>query len=267
MLGEGDLRFSPPEVPRRDPKRAAQIVRKWLGLGQQNDFRLYREAVEAKSILVFRSMGYFGHWRIPDESRTIGFSVYHPICPAIVVKKQTSEARQSFTLMHELGHVLLHRKSFIDEESSLQSHVGRERPANAFAGHLLVPDAFLGHISDEERPDSVAEFDYWLEPFRKAWGVSGEVILRRLSDSGRLDKGLYQAYRDWWSKRPIPEKKSSGARQYRHREPLLIFGREFVATVFDSLHARQISLSKASAYLANLKVKDVHRLEDHVAGL
>jgi len=265
-LGEGNLRFEPPEIPPRSPKGAAQIVREWLGLGPQNNFNLYREAVEAKNVLVFRSMGYNGPWKIPDESQTIGFSVFHLICPAIVVKKQTSEARQSFTLMHELGHVVLHRTSFIDEESNLQSHEGRERSANAFAGHLLVPDEFLEDVLDEERPDSVAEFDYWLEPYRKAWGVSSEVILRRLTDSRRLDKELYQAYRTWLSKRPIPEGRSSGSRQYRHREPLRIFGKEFVATVFDSLHAQQISLSKASSYLDNLKIKDVHRLEDHLAG-
>jgi len=266
-LGEGELRFDPPGLPRENPKRAAEIAREWLCLGEQNDFGLYREAVEAKGVLVFRSMGYLGEWRIPDESQTIGFSLYHEDGPAIVVKKLSSEARQSFTLMHELGHVLLHRDSFMDAETDLQSREGREQSANAFAGHLLVPDAFLECIRDEERPDNAAELGGWLSPYSEKWGVSAEVILRRLLDSGRLDRAVYRAYRSWWEQRPSPKKQSKGSRKWRHREPLHILGRQFVGTIFDSLHTQQISLSKASTYLDNLKITDVHKLEDHLAGL
>jgi Zn-dependent peptidase ImmA (M78 family) len=265
-LGEKDPRFDPPELPARNPARAAQIVREWLCLEEENDFTHYRAAVEGKGLLVFRSMGYAGGWKIPDDSQIIGFSLYRKTGPAIVIKKQASEPRQSFTLMHELGHLLLHRDSFIDEESDLQDRKGREQAANAFAGHLLVPDAFLDSISDKDRPANVAEFDDWLGPHRKRWGVSGEVILRRLLDSRRLSQAIYQAYRDWSDQRPY-SKKTSGTRQYRHREPLHILGEQFVRTVFDSLHAQQISLNKASAYLDNLKIKDVHKLEDHLVGL
>ena len=266
-LGEEDSpQFNPPELPRQNPKRAAEVARKWLNLGEQNDFSSYREAVEAKDILVFRSQGYAGAWQIPNESQIIGFQIYHPKCPAIVIKKLRSEPRQSFTLMHELGHVLLHRNSFIDDEENLYNHEGREQKANAFAGHLLVPDAFLGHIRGDTCPSDVEQFDAWLEPHRKKWGVSGEVILRRLLDSGRLDQTSYQAYRDWWNKRPKP-KKPGGSRKYRHREPLHIFGGQFVRTVFDALHTQQVSLSKASTYLDNLKIKKVHELGNYIASL
>jgi Zn-dependent peptidase ImmA (M78 family) len=57
----------------------------------------------------------------------------------IVVKKQYWDTRQTFTLMHELGHLLLHKPSSIDDEHDLQSHQGHEREANAFARYLLIP--------------------------------------------------------------------------------------------------------------------------------
>lgn len=260
------IEFNPPKLPEKNPPEAARIVRQWLGLGERNNFESYREAVEARSILVFRSNGHSGKWQIAKENPILGFSLFYPTCPVIVIKKQDWEPQQSFTLMHELGHLLLHKTSSIDDEQDLHSHQGKEQAANTFAGHLLVPDTFLTNIRDQERPDEVSQYDEWLERPRKTWGVSGEVILRRLLDAGRLPQDRYTAYRQWKKRTPI-QQKDRGNRQYRHREPKHIFGDTFVRTVLDALDARYITLAKASSYLDNLKINDLHQLERHIAGL
>ncbi len=259
-------RFSPPDLFQKNPGEAAHAVRQWLGLGGRNDFDTYREAVEAQGVLVFRSNGYNGKWQIAKESPILGFILYDAHCPVIVVKKQPWESRQTFTLMHELGHLLLHKTSSIDDEHDFESHQGREREVNAFAGHLLVPDDFLASIRDEERPDDVSRYDEWLERPRKDWGVSPEVILRRLLDTGRLTQSRYSAYRHW-REQLIFIATDEGSRKHRHREPKHIFGDTFVRTVLDALNARQITLTKASSYLDSLKIKDLHELERHYAGL
>jgi Zn-dependent peptidase ImmA (M78 family) len=258
--------FAPPELPRSNPLDAARIARDWLNLGDENTFDSYRAAVEAKGILVFRSNGYNGKWQIAKENPILGFTLYDPICPVIVVKKLQSDAQQSFTLMHELGHLLLHRTSSIDDEQDMQSHRGHERDANAFAGQVLVPDAFLTRIDDSDRPDEVDAYDAWLDRQRKAWGVSCEVILRRLLDSGRLSQRKYAAYREWRATL-VFQAGESGSRAYRHREPKHIFGDTFVRTVLDALSGRYITLAKASSYLDGLKLNDLHQLERHYAGL
>lgn len=258
--------FTAPDLPRDNPREAARIARAWLNLEGMNTFDTYRDAVEAKGILVFRSNGYNGKWQIAKENPILGFTLYDPACPVIVVKKQQWEPQQSFTLMHELGHLLLHRASSIDDESDMHSHRGLERDANAFAGHLLVPDDFLARINDANRPSDVAEYDTWLDRERKAWGVSGEVILRRLLDGGRLSQNQYGAYREWRSNLVIPEG-DSGSRAYRHREPKHIFGDTFVRTVLNALSGRYITLAKASSYLDGLKLNDLHQLERHYAGV
>lgn len=258
--------FNPPELDGRDPQEAATIAREWLGLGESNTFDSYREAVEARGVLVFRSNGYHGKWQIAKENPILGFSLYEPACPVIVVKKLDSEQRQSFTLMHELGHLLLHKASSIDDERDFQSHQGSEREANAFAGNLLVPNSLLEFIQDAARPDEVSLYDSWLERQRRAWGVSGEVILRRLMDSGRLQREQYEAYRAWRNQN-APAQDEGGNRMYRHREPLHIFGDIYVRTVLDSLYARHITLAKASSYLDSLKIKDLHQLERFYAGI
>lgn len=259
------VRFTPPELEGKTVSEKALIVRKWLGLHDVNDFDSYRAALETVGILVFRSNGYSGKWQIPKENPILGFTLYDPDCPVIVIKKQFSERRQTFTLMHELGHLILHKSSSIDDEHDLQSHKGREQEANAFAGHLLVPDVFLGTISDAERPDEVSQFDEWLERPCKDLGVSCEVILRRLLDAGRLPEREYSAFRQWQATLVLPQR-DGGSRQYRHREPVHVFGDTFVRTVLDALNNRQITISKASNYLDSIKIKDLHSLERYYAG-
>lgn len=258
--------YTPPQLDGLTPKQAAVAARAWLGLGASNDFEDYRRAIEAQGLLVFRSNGYNGKWQIAKESPILGFSLYDPECPVIVVKKQAADAQQVFTLMHELGHLLLHRSSSIDDDEDMHAHGGREQEANAFAGHLLVPDSFLPLIPDRERPDDVALYDDWLAEHRKIWGVSSEVILRRLMDSRRLPRDLYAAYRQWKNARRV-EDKDGGNRMYRHREPKHVFGDVYVRTVLGALSGKRITLSKACSYLDNLKVKDVHLLERHYAGV
>lgn len=256
--------FSPPQLT-NNLKQAAQTVRNWLGLTNQNTFDAYRAAVEARGILVFRSNGYNGAWQIPQTSSILGFSLYDEDCPLIVVRKEYAASRQSFTLMHELGHLLLHKSSSIDDEADMYSQTGHEREANAFAGYLLVPDEFLNAISDAQRPADAAQYDVWLEPQRQAWGTSGEVVLRRLKDNNRITQAQYDAYRQWQAGRTYP-KPDDGVRMYRHREPKHIFGDTYVRTVLDALSAQLITLSKASNYLDRLRIDDLHKLEQHYAG-
>ena len=258
--------FRPIEVQAERPATAAATVRSWLRLGQANTFDQFRLAVEAKGILVFRSNGYAGRWQIAKESPILGFSLYSDVCPVIVVRKSRAETQQTFTLMHELGHMILHRASSIDDDADMHSRVGHEREANAFAGHLLVPDAFLAQIRDDERPAAVGHFDTWLAPYRQRWGVSGEVILRRLLDAGRLPQERYTAYRTHVHSMSFDDDEATGSRAYRHREPKHIFGDTFVRTVLGALNARRITATKACSYLDGLKLTDLHSLERHVAG-
>jgi Zn-dependent peptidase ImmA (M78 family)/transcriptional regulator with XRE-family HTH domain len=258
--------FRPIEVTADQPATAAAAIRSWLRLGQTNTFDQFRVAVEAKGILVFRSNGYAGRWQIAKESPILGFSLYSDVCPVIVVKKSRAETQQTFTLMHELGHVMLHRASSIDDDDDMHSRVGHEREANAFAGHLLVPDAFLAQIRDDERPAAVEHFDTWLAQYRQRWGVSGEVILRRLLDAGRLPQERYSAYRSHVRGLAFDDDEATGSRAYRHREPKHIFGDTFVRTVLGALNARRITATKACSYLDGLKLTDLRSLEQHIAG-
>lgn len=263
---EGPPRFNPPEVGRSNPAAAAATIRRWLGLdlGTHVSFDDFRAALERVGVLVFRSNGYAGQWQIPEGSPVVGFALQDDLHPIIVVRSEAVKARQSFTLMHELGHLVLHRTSWIDDIKDLDSNKREERDANAFAGNLLIPPEALALVDDDERPSSVSEYDVWLQEARKQTGASGEAILLRLISAGRLPREIYAQYKTWHSRNP--RQASKGNRQYRHREPKHIFGDRYVRTVLQSLESGHISLTRASDFLDRLKVSDIRQLEKHYAG-
>ena len=262
---ESRPKFKPPAIKGHSPERAATVALRWLGIDPNSPqtFDSYRSAVEACGVFVFLSSGYAGQWKFPKNSDIAGFCLYFPDCPVIAIRKQVSPARQLFTLIHELGHLLLHRASVIDDETDFYAYQGQEREANAFAGHLLVPSLVLAKIDDAMRPKDPAEYGAWLDVHTRQLGISTEVILRRLLDDKRLKRKDYEAYRQFISKLTIPTAK--GASRWRDREPVHLFGDQYVRSVLGAVEAKQISLSKASGYLDNIKIPDVHKLEKHLA--
>lgn len=250
-------------------KNISANIREWLGLTISDDFSAIRDAVEKKGIMVIVSNGYNGKWQIDKKNPVRGFSLYYEVLPIIVIKKQTSLGAQTFTLIHELAHLLLHKESAIDNDEDFYSYQGKEKEANEFAGNLLIPDAYLDQIDIERFLNlSIQEYDYFFETYRKLWSVSNRAILVRLLINKKISQELYQSYVSYQEEqlRKEASQASSGPipRSYRHREPMNIFGKPFVYVVFDSLHNKKITLAKASTYLDNLKISDVRQLEQYV---
>lgn len=97
---------------------------------------------------------------------------------AIYVNRSEWPLRQTFTVAHELGHKILHeewakssdyRMLFRDQDATDQDP--REREANTFAAHLLVPRFMLNAIWDQ----------YAVEDLSKLFAVSVPVIKNRIS--------------------------------------------------------------------------------------
>ena len=255
------------ELNTQDIKQASANVRQWLNLPDEYEFNDLRQAVENKGIMVFVFSGYKGQWQIDKEEPVRGFSLCYEVLPVIVIKKQASKGAQAFTLMHELAHLLLHQESTLDNEEDLNNYQGREKDANEFAGNLLIPDHFLEEIKINKLLDlEVEKYDDYLATFKKRWCVSGEAILVRLLINDKIHQERYKNYKDFRKKQNETSIKNTTIipRKNRHREPVNMFGRPFVYTVFDSLRNQHITLAKASTYLDNLKISDVHKLEEYV---
>lgn len=249
-------------------RERALAIRSWLGLEGVKDFDAYRAKVEDQGVLVFLSNGYAGSWQIPKTSTIRGFSLVHEIHPLIFIKKQRFPAPQVFTLFHELAHLILHDRSFADEEEDLFSYEGKESEANDLAGQVLVPENFLAQVEVAKlRLNEPEHLDDDLKKYRNAWGVSSEVILRRLLDTGKIPAKAYQGYRKWQDENPIPEPTGGGGERHRYFEPFRIFGRTFVGKVLEAVSGERVTLNKASGFLDNIKISDIHKLEERCAHL
>ncbi|GFO73727.1 antitoxin [Bathymodiolus japonicus methanotrophic gill symbiont] len=252
-----------------DIKSISENIRSWLGLAVSDGFSDMRDAVEQKGIMVIVSNGYNGKWQIDKKNPVRGFSLYYDVLPIIVIKKQASLGAQTFTLMHEFAHLLLHRESAIDNDEDFYNYQGKEKEANDFAGNLLIPDSFLNQIDTETLLGlQTQEYDSFLEDYRELWSVSHRAILVRLLINEEISQYHYQNYVDYKEEQLRREatqvSSKSIPRKYRDREPMHVFGKPFVYAVFDSLHNKKITLAKASTYLDNLKISDVRKLEQHV---
>lgn len=100
-----------------------------------------------------------------------GFYQYFQRNNIIYIDERLSEMEKKFVLAHELGHMILHKKSnaiFMDTRTHFNTS-RYEMEANLFAMHLLVSD------------DVLAEYqDYSLEQISRTLGYHQKLIELRM---------------------------------------------------------------------------------------
>jgi Zn-dependent peptidase ImmA (M78 family)/transcriptional regulator with XRE-family HTH domain len=227
-----DLILAGASPPRGDPQKV---------------FRFWRDAAESNAgVLVLQAE------RIPiDEMRGLSISQY-PL-PVVVLNMRDVPAARSFSLFHELVHLMLHRGGIcLFDEWPLHGAARQiETFCNRVAGAALVPrDALLG---DPETPkqcvSSVA--DRSLAALARRYGVSAEVILRRLVLTHRVDRAFYDRKRAEYLRRYAElarEKPRSGFRS-PSSQALATRGRFFTELVLTAYDAERITGSDLAEYL------------------
>ena len=271
-LGTPLIPFEPPALTGSIAEKS-QTVRNWLGLSLDSKYKFeeYKERIIEKGLLVFQSAGYFGKWKVKNNIID-GFAIYHQQSPIIFITKGNDEfdifkskTRQSFTLFHELAHILLHKQDRIDNTDTIYKPSDpKEQEANQFAGYCLVPDNLLKNL---DVPQQVAQYYEKFHSLAEKLGISVEVIVRRLSNSGKIKPENYNAYTEWYNENISKYiKKSKGGNRHRDREPLHLFGKPYVNTVLSALEEKHITLNKASDYLDGLKINHLKKLQEHLYG-
>jgi len=117
--------------------------------------------------------------------------------PALVINTGGGipKERQLFSLVHELGHLLLHLSGDIGEETEKEKKM--EQEADEFAAAFLIPrDAFLSCWNAREDL-------YWFERIiavKRIFKVSYKTVLRILDDNGKKQI-VYTWFRQGYKKR------------------------------------------------------------------
>lgn len=102
--------------------------------------------------------------------------------PVILVNNDRPNSRKNFTIAHELGHIIMHFKSFIDSEFR-----DVEDEANRFAAELLMPA--------KEIKGSLFNLDETkLFQLKLNWKTSAQSILYRANTLGTITKDQHRRW-------------------------------------------------------------------------
>lgn len=210
-------------------------------------FKKWREALEANGIFIFKD-----GFRNDDYS---GFCLYHPRYPVIFANNSMPDSRQTFTLFHELAH-LLYRSGGIDFRSRevVRSFKGYyfnvEAGCNRFANEFLVPPDIFDKFKLSK---SEAHFQELAEYF----SVSREVILRNYLERGRVDQNYYQKMVEKWTAQ-LKGKGGGGGNYYYNQKAYL--GERYINLVYAKYYQNRITIDSVAEYL-NIKAKKLSIFE------
>jgi Zn-dependent peptidase ImmA (M78 family) len=144
-LGHDAVRF--PSIPANAaPERAAIIVARWL---QWGDVQERRRRIKSKTQLfaairdALEGQGIMTNLLLVEGDALRGFTLHHDHVPLIFVNSAVKHpAARSFTLLHELAHLLRGVDKACDKHD-LQSRTSEEAWCNRFAAAFLMPQSEL----------------------------------------------------------------------------------------------------------------------------
>ncbi len=255
-----------------DPEAAADQIRAWLGMSDgaqfewESDYATFNHwegMVGAKGILVMQIQGVE-----LEEMRGCSISEY-PF-PAIVINGRDSVRGKTFTLLHELVHILLRAGGLCDLEETFEKRAKIESFLETFcnrvAAAVLMPRDQL--LVDELVASANAQTqwtDVQITYLAGRFGVSAEAILRRLVTLQRASLDFYlckrQAYLDAYVQwREEQQSAQRGGPSY-YRLKLRNLGRRYVTDVLDAYQRRDINSSELSDFL-DMKINNVPKLAE-----
>jgi Zn-dependent peptidase ImmA (M78 family) len=179
-----------------------------------------------------------------DDCR--GFSLVGDdyIVPVIVINKKEGPEANSFTLFHELGHLLLRTEGIC---IGINREIEIERWCNDFAGSVLVPLEALSAVAREFKPNVKVDWKVSrIQTIARKLKVSKDVIALRLEYLKSAQSGLYEMITK--SPRVNPPHKSEGF-ALPHQTAITELGTMTASIVLGALEKHLIDYDKATQIL------------------
>jgi Zn-dependent peptidase ImmA (M78 family) len=257
-----------------DSEQTGADLRKMLGvtLDMQRAWRdprlsynAWRTAIEQAGILVFQATGI-------ATAEMLGFSLPARPLPVIGVNRKLKHNGRSFTLLHECVHVFLEQSSICDIEEGALRPPEEQRVevfCNAVAAAVLVPrTALLGEPLVAQHPARPRDWsDDELGSLGRVFGVSNEVILRRLLTAGRTSQAFYNQRRVLYGSffdAPAPAEPDTEFKRNMPQEVVSDIGRPLTRLVLESYDNSFTSLADVSRYLG-LRAQQVDKVRGILA--
>lgn len=220
-------------------------------------FEILREKLYQLGIYVFKDA-------FKDDSIS-GLCLYDPVYPVIIINNSMSFARQNFTLMHELYHLIsetggveIIRDDYYQYLNKEQENI--EKSCDKFANAFLVPkDDFdlelaMKPITKENKESRIIEL-------ASLYSVSREAIMYKLYEMGIISSSEYNDLKETFYGEALRQKKKSkesGGNPYYTRMSYL--GRNYTRDVFELYFSGSIDSVRAGEMLQS-KVDHLPKLE------
>lgn len=267
-LNERPPRFGTTARATEDPEALAGRIRKMLGFGEslpQGDVRVQfnerRGAVEASGVLVFQAEKI-------DTNEMRAFSIPQRPLPVVVLNIKDAFQARSFSLFHELTHILLGNGGICNLEEN-----GRDSPpqrieafCNHVAGAVLIPADQLGH-----RPETPLQLvsglsDDAISRLAVHFGVAKETVVRRLVIVKKVPLPFYQTKREEYRRAFAgAPKKAAGGFAPPSTMAMATNGRLFTRLVLEAYADEKIGASEVLEYLG-ARVKHLPKIQNMLQG-
>ncbi len=256
-LDEGNEPFSPPYMEPLDTvEDVATKVRSWLSVGNDSHtFLEWKDILETKGLFIFMTSKYLG-WSHIEEENLRGFSIYLDVRPMILINGTDWKKAQSFTLFHELAHILRKESSLDSWEASTRSE---EKWCDDFAGALLVPSRLinrsassltdLSEIKNEAKKFNVSVYAYIVR-IRRLDLISQKLYLR-------LEEKIRKEFLD---ERSRIEKTEAKISRNRSSEIIQQYGRLLTSTLYQAYDNKILDLQKLIKILDVKNVNTVFKI-------
>jgi Zn-dependent peptidase ImmA (M78 family)/DNA-binding XRE family transcriptional regulator len=235
------------------------LQEQWSWDSVEDAFKRWRRALESAGVFVFK--------RAFKQEGISGFCLHDETFPVLMINNSTAQARQVFTLFHELAHLLFSTGGITKDDgrylSSLTDTNRRiEIACNQLATEILVPESTFPWA---DVPQMGWETSVGLLADR--YRVSREVILLRLVDRGLVDQRTYEASARRWNQefRLARAGRAGGGGNYYATQAAYL-GERYLRMTFAQYNAGRLSLSELAGHLG-IKAKNVPRLEDFLVSV
>lgn len=255
------LQESPPWTDVTDDLAAVgrpipEFVRHLLGIGfdeqtswrDQSGYTALRswvDAVEALGVLVMQD------GTLPVDMMR-GFAAMHPLVPAVVVNTQDDARARAFTIIHELGHLIL---------AALGEAVGPQTEAwcDDFAGEVLMPRGWMENVLSALRGQTPLEA---IDALALAFGVTPYAAAVRVAKAELWDQDAINRTIDEIRSRPARDRGAGGDYYWTQIGRL---GPSFIRLVFTALDSQAVTYPAASSLLGGVKVSNFDKLRHYMA--
>ena len=166
----------------------------------QKAFQYLRDKIQANGVFVLLAGNLGSHHTNLDTEIFRGFALADDVAPFVVINDLDSKAAWSFTLLHEVVHLLLGETGV----SGSRAETRIEKFCNDVASEVLFPADDMRALFEDVDFDALSPEDAQavISEYASARNVSASMLAYKLFRLGMLDEGTWRslraAFRHFW---------------------------------------------------------------------